>query len=348
MFRVGTGHRAEGLDPADRRAELSQFFLLVLSVLTLVYGLLNLLIFNYVHLAGVQFAVFLVVVAALIDLRVCGNVERSAWLTVFAFGVLGVYFFWYIQGAFSAAVWMVMFAVICFFLLGSRKGWLAYLVFCTAVVLLILLYRDSWPAVQSGEALSNILGALAAFGLISAYQERSRENAYARIREMADTDFLTGVSNRRHFVERFARARDRRSGTPGDCALLLVDIDEFKRVNDSYGHIAGDEVIATLCARIGSVVRDGDVVGRLGGEEFGVLLPDCNFADARRRADAIRERVERETFSAGEALVRVTVSIGVAVGDPAVDDFTTLFSRADGNLYEAKSQGRNRVVADAQ
>jgi diguanylate cyclase (GGDEF)-like protein len=178
--------------------------------------------------------------------------------------------------------------------------------------------------------------------------------AYNRVRtqlaSMVLTDPLTGCLNRRGFDQALARevARSARAGS--DLALLALDLDHFKMINDTYGHIAGDEVLRAAGTLLIQAGRAGDVVARTGGEEFAVLLPDTSAAGAFQLASRLCEMVRAHAFSTAAASgdpIRVTTSIGVVAGAPQLDgDFAALFSaRADIALYAAKRSGRDRVRA---
>ncbi|HEX3952191.1 MAG TPA: PleD family two-component system response regulator [Stellaceae bacterium] len=178
-------------------------------------------------------------------------------------------------------------------------------------------------------------------------QDRLREN-YRRSLSLALTDELTGLYNRRyvfaHLNELLGRIDE---GTNNQTAVLLFDIDHFKLVNDRHGHPAGDDVLRDLAARAMRQVRSVDLVGRLGGEEFVVVMPETSLAGAVRVAERLRMAVADELFliqGSGEKIV-VTVSIGVAVTGEGEDTQETLLKRADDALYSAKNSGRNRVVA---
>ena len=131
-------------------------------------------------------------------------------------------------------------------------------------------------------------------------------------------------------------------------SLMILDIDFFKRVNDTYGHDCGDEVLKGFADRMRAIVRGGDLLCRLGGEEFVIVMPNVAAPLARRIAERARLAVEQEPFiidSAGKS-IPVTVSIGLAECEPA-SDAVSLYKRADKALYRAKSEGRNRVCVDA-
>lgn len=180
------------------------------------------------------------------------------------------------------------------------------------------------------------------------YTEYLRNNLDHSL-ELAVTDQLTGLHNRR-YMQGQLEALMRRAAAGGDpVALLVIDIDHFKRINDSFGHDVGDEVLREFAVRLASNVRAIDLPVRHGGEEFVVVMPDTSLEDARRIAERIRLHVAGSPFRVmgGEELLSVTISIGVAAGAGGEDSSQALLKRADEAVYEAKSRGRNRVIARA-
>jgi diguanylate cyclase (GGDEF)-like protein len=161
------------------------------------------------------------------------------------------------------------------------------------------------------------------------------------LRRIAQTDHLTGAATRRGFVHELEKqiARMRRSGRPS--ALVMLDVDHFKRVNDTYGHPTGDAVLRNLAGCIGGMLRKGDVLGRLGGEEFGILLPDADVEAAFAYAERVREAVRARPLVEEPAL-GVTISLGVSA-EPAAATPEAWMRAADGALYEAKRTGRDRT-----
>ena len=167
--------------------------------------------------------------------------------------------------------------------------------------------------------------------------------------ELAVTDQLTGLHNRRYMTGQLD-ALVKRSVLGGDpVAILLIDIDFFKRINDSYGHDVGDEVLREFAVRLASNVRAIDIPCRFGGEEFVVVMPDTGLVDAERIAERIRRHVAGSPFRvmSGSELLSVTISIGVAASLGASERPEMLLKRADEGVYEAKAQGRNKVIARA-
>jgi diguanylate cyclase (GGDEF)-like protein len=194
------------------------------------------------------------------------------------------------------------------------------------------------------------LGTATAFTLFGALLGRAEEALAERARELeilARHDPLTGLANRRHFTEALERAVRHARRTGGDVALLVADLDRFKNVNDTLGHPAGDEVLKAVARIFSEDTRADDLVARLGGEEFALLLVDTSEEGALARAERLRTRLEAtEIPLPGGRTCQVTSSFGVATQDPRLpaDDGDRLLSRADLALYEAKRTGRNRCV----
>ena len=176
-------------------------------------------------------------------------------------------------------------------------------------------------------------------------QDRLHEN-YSRSLSLALTDELTGLYNRRyvfaHLTELMARMPE-----GGATAVMMFDIDHFKQVNDRFGHLAGDDVLRELAGRALRNVRSVDLVGRLGGEEFVVVMPETSLGGATIVADRLRLAVADEPFVLPEngAKLPVTVSVGLAITGQGDDTLEALLKRVDDALYAAKNGGRNRVVA---
>ncbi len=177
------------------------------------------------------------------------------------------------------------------------------------------------------------------------YSDFLRENLDQSM-ELAVTDPLTGLHNRRYMTGQLKAlvARAVKGGEP--VSALLVDIDHFKKINDSYGHPAGDEVLREFALRLATSVRAVDVLCRYGGEEFVVVMPDTKMEDAHRIAERIRLHVSGSPFriAGGSEILNATISIGVATTRTTEDTPESLLQRADDALYQAKAGGRNRVV----
>lgn len=207
----------------------------------------------------------------------------------------------------------------------------------------LLVVRDpSGPGNSFPLAIALVGLALAAIlsSLIFAW---SRSERMQELQRLASHDPLTGLNNRRRFEEELRReiARSHRGGAPG--TLLMLDIDDFKSVNDTLGHPAGDRVIEEIATVLSNRIRESDVLARLGGDEFAVVLPDCDEARARHVAEAIAGAVREHELEENGGR-RVTVSIGItAFGAGTGNDFDTVLSAADNAMYEAKGAGRDTV-----
>ena len=167
----------------------------------------------------------------------------------------------------------------------------------------------------------------------------------ARLEPLATTDQLTGLYNRHYFTSELVKQINiwRRYQRP--LSILILDIDFFKKVNDSYGHLAGDYVLQVLAKICQAAVRDIDTVARIGGEEFAILLPSTAVNGAMRTAERIRKETEAFSFKYEDVRFRVTVSLGVAELADESWSVTEFVKAADEMLYKAKNSGRNRCVA---
>jgi len=173
----------------------------------------------------------------------------------------------------------------------------------------------------------------------------ARNRLLVRLTYLAEHDHLTGLYNRHAFTERAQRLLATLNKAGRHHAVMMMDLDHFKRINDTYGHQAGDTLLSSFARVVEGRLRKQDVLGRVGGEEFAVLLPDCGLAQAQAIAERIRAQVEQEDWVVGiNQTQAVTVSIGVASVEASADmPLLTLLEQADEVLYEAKKQGRNRV-----
>jgi len=163
------------------------------------------------------------------------------------------------------------------------------------------------------------------------------------LEQISITDSLTHAFNRRFFMERIRQEVKRANRYGSSMSLLMIDIDHFKKVNDTYGHQAGDRVLAGVAGLVATHLRETDVLARYGGEEFALIATPMDLEGARALAERIRQLVEEHTFS-GDAPVKVTISIGVSSWKPFLrENFEVLIREADDALYRAKAEGRNRV-----
>jgi two-component system cell cycle response regulator len=180
------------------------------------------------------------------------------------------------------------------------------------------------------------------------YTERLRDNVQISI-EMAITDALTGLFNRRYMENHLATLIEQAGARGKPLAVMMLDIDYFKSINDSHGHDAGDDVLRDFALRIKRSIRGIDLACRCGGEEFVIVMPETDVTVAAMVAERLRRRIAAEPFaiSQGTKSIPVTLSIGIAALRGQNDNAASLIKRADQALYRAKRDGRNRVVPDA-
>jgi diguanylate cyclase len=248
--------------------------------------------------------------------------------------------------------------VVYFFLLGISCGSATLYAVQTSVktltLLCFMLPATLWMILQ-GQLIPTALacgGILVLWATMRGTQAQGRllrhsfqltyelQQAKAAAEQLARTDTLTGLNNRRAFAEQGANMLRvaRRRGYP--VAAIMLDIDHFKKINDTYGHAAGDAALQHLAGLLKGRLRESDVCGRLGGEEFAILLPGANLDDARLVAEKIRQFIADSPIAFSESTIAMTSSLGVAIGD----ELEELLRVADAALYRAKQGGRNRVV----
>jgi len=179
---------------------------------------------------------------------------------------------------------------------------------------------------------------------VNMYLDFTRERAYSReLKKLAETDELTAALNRRSFFERASRTLA--NGGAEGLAVLMIDIDRFKRINDGFGHAAGDQVLQLFAQRVARCLPASCMLARLGGEEFGILVDKDN--DCTEIAESIRASIAAHPFETAAGFLSVTTSIGVAPLE-STESIESALSRADRALYRAKQSGRNRVIHDKQ
>ncbi len=189
--------------------------------------------------------------------------------------------------------------------------------------------------------------AVSLFLIMSYYlyrENRLKKEANIKLFELATTDSLTGLFNRRHFLELAQIELERQIRHQNQAAVLMVDIDNFKKINDTYGHAAGDEVLKQVASILKNSMRKYDLIGRLGGEEFALMLCDCDFSLANEIAQRMCKKTESQLIEFKKNIIKVTISIGLTQLCEVDKQAEEPLVRADKALYDAKNSGRNRVV----
>ncbi len=291
--------------------------------------------------------------------------QMPVWETRFVVSLAVVTLVWGVGGWYVMPHSPLHQAIVYFYLMGVAGGAVATYsahALATAIAVFALMLP-----VTIGFALQNVmeLRLLAAGGVLyvatalrstrsfSFFLKRTFQlsyelnQAYGRARELARTDDLTGLANRRAFVEMGTAALDQARRYDRALSLVMFDIDRFKLVNDTYGHAAGDEVLRALAQTVKQTARIADIAGRLGGEEFALLLPETTGGAAIALAERLRRDIQALAIPHNGETLQCTCSFGVAERDQAVLTLDALLQRADASLYLAKAQGRNQVVSRA-
>ncbi|MDM7859924.1 GGDEF domain-containing protein [Alteromonas sp. ASW11-36] len=251
----------------------------------------------------------------------------------------------------TGPLWIYLVPPVCMFLGGFKYGLIANLIY-TAILAIILFAPSEMLLLTSYsfEFKTRLLYSFMTIIFLSAFYEYSREQSYSAVGQLRDEferqalhDQLTKLPNRRNLNEQLKHEYQRTLREKEPFSLLLADVDFFKRINDDFGHDAGDEVLLILAQRFKQAVRNQDLVSRWGGEEFLFLLPQTSLQQAAEVAEKVRLQTVNEPVWQNQRPIPVTISIGVAEVNPntSIDDAINL---ADKRLYIAKQDGRNRVI----
>lgn len=239
------------------------------------------------------------------------------------------------------AVWITLFPVVYFYLGGPRVGLrLSLLSLAILVFAYFVMPGLQGKAVQlTPYAFGQSVGAFVFSAVLAYLYERIRTRQTLALQALADRDTLTGLLNRRGFVAQAEtlRAQSRRFEQP--FAIVLLDVDDFKQVNDRWGHAAGDQLLQQVAGLLTQCMRKSDLLARWGGEEFILLLPHTDLEQARIAAEKMRTVIGQQTVEHGP----VTISVGVALQARA-ETLEATINRADKAMYRAKEGGKNRVV----
>ncbi len=240
------------------------------------------------------------------------------------------------------------------FVFANENGSLSFKLFvsaslCSGYLMLHISSVDSVPAVELPEQMTrlmlygNIVGVFAAVGFLANLHRLQVLEVEAELKKMASTDPLTGLFNRRRLLEAAELELSRRARNHSALSLAVLDIDNFKQINDVYGHDLGDSVLKQVAEVLHLSVRKQDLVARWGGEEFLLMLPETGQAGAVKIADSIRCQVATIPINVGSEIVNITISTGVSEFGQH-ENFDQCFARADSALYKAKKTGKNKVV----
>lgn len=317
-------------------------------------ALINQLFDQHHLMIALEYLLFLISIALYIWLRRRpGAVFIISWIVILIIAsLIGVYVV-VSEGQSYALYWLATFPPLTYFLLGGKWGLISSLSFFALCFLYLTQASVNWTSAPfTLHSLNNILIATTVLIVVLRHIERTRAEAFHYLQEhskrleyIAVTDPLTGLYNRAKLdsaLSESLRSIERRS--QHDLAVVLIDIDHFKKVNDTFGHQVGDSILVQLAQLLRSNVRSTDVAGRWGGEEFLLVLPEHTRQHAIMHAERIRNAIDEFEFRDG---IHITASFGVASYRPE-DDESSIIKRVDQALYRAKAEGRNRTISDEQ
>ena len=331
-----------GLRDGHRRSLMSVMFLVTASAL-LIFATLQ--IFNdNLWFALIEYSV------SVFSFWARGRVRTTPYLQRWVYGYLvSVFSFTLVimvvpNASATAYVWVLMIPVLAYLLLGRRSGMRLSVPFVIAGCVLYALQLGRIDDVLSViDLLNMVLCAVMMLCFIHIYETR-REQAERKLFEAAQTDFLTGLANRGNFHSTLRRTLAESSRSGSGFALVIMDIDHFKLVNDSMGHEAGDYALAHIGRLLKENLRKTDFVGRLGGEEFGLILRDVNPDHSFEVVEKLRRQIAETEVEYGDGRIHLTASFGIAHYPEHANSPDSLYRVADRCLYSSKQSGRNAVA----
>jgi len=243
-------------------------------------------------------------------------------------------------------IWFYIAAFLAYTIIGNRAGVITTLVSIAIIILCYLIFdlgisRTTLQGALIGLVISSVLASVHVQKI--AEFEAVLLNKNRELEVLATVDGLTGVMNKRMFTEMTSKYIEAAHRTDHPLAILYLDLDYFKKVNDQHGHQVGDIMLIKFTDVVGKCLRKSDLLGRIGGEEFAVVLFETGLEDAVEVAEKIRSKVHESTYQYDEKLVEVSTSIGVSQMESKTDSMEDILQRADKALYKAKEMGRNRV-----
>ena len=244
--------------------------------------------------------------------------------------------------------WVYVLPVIAYSALGEKHGlYLSTAFYLSVGVQYVLRFGDNEVYQDPAAVLNVVVCSLSIWGFVHAY-EKSRNMSQAKLANLAVTDPLTGLNNRLGLESIFERRKEISDEEGLAMGLIMVDLDLFKLINDTYGHDRGDEVLKRVAQSLKQSVREEDVVFRMGGEEFCLVVPRMGRQQLLNTAEAIRERVQSISFEFNGERVVVTCSVGAVIMGEQFDNLEGMLVEADRRLYRAKENGRNQVVFEKE
>lgn len=327
-----------------RRINLINFFFIIEIFIFTVFTFVNFFKLYKYGIATFDLIASIVFIAAFLDLRFNRSFERSKWITTITLSSFLILFAHINQNDSFGLIWTIIVPVVIISLHGHKEGLKLSVIYTTVLLAFAFAGIGEW---QRGEwnyvAFSRLLLALAIMIVVSYLGERSIDKFQKSLHKLSITDYLTKLYNRRKIDEILLSEINsaKRYHTP--LSIIILDVDYFKQINDQYGHLVGDKVLVDLALFLKREVRDTDLIGRWGGEEFIIINPHTSEEEAYTFAQRLRAHIEMHSF---DVVKNMTCSFGVCEYSQTNDTMHKLISCADSALYKAKELGRNRVFSN--
>ena len=323
------------------QSTLLRAVLRIMLVFSLLIGALNVFVFNAYLIASFNFISFAAAALLLLYFNDEAKLKRTSWLACFTVIFNVVMFINIAQGQNYSVLWVMIVPPIVFFLLGRRMGaLLSALLFAYTVYFIAQQIDRPQPETLGLAAVLNVLEVCIALWFIYRFYEGSRETAYRELKLQSITDKLTSLYNRSHLDTLLSDLQVRmQSGALKQACIVIIDIDHFKEINDQFGHIQGDKILQNAARQLREFTRERALIGRWGGEEFLLILPNFTLTEARDYCEQLRKGIAATKHFQNLTL---TMSFGVADYNPNKSIEQALI-QADRALYCAKENGRNRV-----
>lgn len=355
----------------------SRLALILVAVVFAMFGITDYNLLGLTHEYYLLLAMRIVVVSSCLVLAFIigskGGYSRNAWLHALPLWILSIGIILIIPlrpESLSTQITAVVVAIMAVYLLIPNLltiAAVASLLLSIGFIVTAVIYSDLSPAATLRIGLllimANIVGYSALlrieflqrkqYALLNEEREQNKElqaeiahrkSLEEQLRMVAEQDALTGVDSRAHFMKRAVALLKRSQFDKAPFCLFMIDVDHFKRVNDTWGHTCGDQILTKIVEVCQQTLRPNDIIGRFGGEEFVVGLPNTTANDAKAVAERLRDNVAALSLEGDMSDLRLSVTIGIAVAISEKDDLDSLITRADNMLYVGKREGRNRVV----
>jgi len=328
-------------EPSERvwKQMALKIFLAITIIIMFPFALVNAFYFHLIPLAIFEFGVGVFSVGMFFMTRNSRQYQLVSYMYVALAAIVMLTILLHLQTEESTLIWLGIFPVIAYSLLGCRKGAIAHTLFSVALIASLLFGWYAIPYAPSAITLANVVGTAFAYGVFIYLYEFSKNEAIQRYYRRSFVDELTSTGNRKMFTAILEKSKALARRGQKSLSLIMIDIDHFKQINDTHGHVVGDLVLVEFARLLSDNIRSSDTLSRWGGEEFAIILPETNQCQAIVLAEKLRKIIQEYPFSIVGSL---TASFGVT--EVLTDELDEESIRhADRALYRAKENGRNRV-----